>query len=112
MRDVRTVLDRREADRVFTALGRDEREARVTDETLTLYETPEGVISVSAKYGRREIRVYRARSGLINVKIISRPRDGASEFYQIFALNSEMAGHVGNLLNQLASHAPVTDDKS
>lgn len=68
------------------------------DGKLTLYETPEGVISTSSR-GRQEIVIYRSKpENLICVKIISRrPRD-TREFYQIIGLDADMARHLGAIL--------------
>lgn len=68
------------------------------DDKLTLFETPEGVITTGPR-GRQEISVYKSRSdGLVCLKITSRKLRDTRDFYQIISVDTDMAKHLGALL--------------
>jgi len=74
-----------------------------TPTKIELWETPEGAISIS-QHGRRELTIYIANSGLIQIKITSGEPDGsdARKYYQIIEFGAYIAEHLSARLKRLA----------
>lgn len=74
------------------------------ERSIALYQTPEGVIALDPKYGRRELTINKSADGLVMIKIMSDdPKTGnPRKFYQTIMIDADMAQHCSSRLWELA----------
>lgn len=83
-----------------------------SDEAYTLYEKPEGAISMSRRHGRQQISLFRKSDDeVIYIKIVSRPPGKDRDYYQLIAIDDHIARHVGSLLWKMASYGNSKDSR-
>lgn len=72
------------------------------EERVTLYETPDGVIVQSSRWGRQEVRIFNVDGGIVCLRV-SNQKPGRQEFHQTLKLDQDMARHLSAILFRATS---------